>query len=709
MKLKAKSKQEQTARLGVCVKPPVPIWLFTLVESFLLTLITEMFARRSVGAAFVFMVKNPIAFFLGMCIIAATVSVAMLFHKKAFTVTIVSLFWLAAGFADWILLNRRTGSPLSAIDLQLNMEAVLMATIYYDWWQIILAGIAALALIVGLVILLIKSPRYRRDIKVGFIRLLVCLLAGTVLLLIGLETKHVARTLKPSMYHAYLDNGFAYTFGYSFFDTGIQKPENYSEQEVETVSGIEIEVEEENERYYEDFIEFVRSEIFKETPEGYTADAVDTIKELALGDDDIEDGDKPNIIMIQLESFCDPRVFSNYVIEGDPTPNFNKLRESYTTGKLGVPTVSGGTANTEFEVLTGCNLDFFGSGEFPFYTVLKDEVCESLALDLKTIGYSSSMLHSYTGSFYYRNTVYSNLCFDRFVSLEYMDGYTVTPKGWAKDKILEKYILQCMETTDEPDFLYTITVQTHGAYPALPEGVTCPINITSAEDNEKDLEAMQYYVTMLLEVDEFIKELTETLSSFPEKTIVVMYGDHLPGMSFSIEDLPDGNMYATDYLIWSNYDIEKQDMDLEAYQLGAYVLKLAGLNPGVMVRFHQSQMGTPDYLDNLAVLEYDLMYGEHYVYNGRQLSRKDEMSYGVEPVTLESAEVSGQGHLFVEGNNFTAASIVLIDGKEQDTVFVSPTLLIVTDVKPDAGAQIAVAQIAMDNVTLSTTETIIYD
>lgn len=97
-----------------------------------------------------------------------------------------------------------------------------------------------------------------------------------------------------------------------------------------------------------------------------------------------------------------------------------------------VPSVGAGTANTEFEILTGMTLDYFGAGEYPYKTVLQDETCESMAYNLRELGYRTGVLHNNTGSFYSRNKVFANLGFDYFVSSEYMENLSYNPIGWAK-------------------------------------------------------------------------------------------------------------------------------------------------------------------------------------------------------------------------------------------------------------------------------------
>lgn len=144
-----------------------------------------------------------------------------------------------------------------------------------------------------------------------------------------------------------------------------------------------------------------------------------------------------------------------------------------------MPCFGAGTANTEFEVQTGMNMDDFGPGEYPYKTVLQSKVCESMAYDLKEKGYATHALHDNDGTFYDRYKVFSHLGYEDFTSIEYMDNIEMTPMGWAKDKILTGEIGKILDSTDGSDYIYTISVQGHGDYPSdYPEGFVPEITVT---------------------------------------------------------------------------------------------------------------------------------------------------------------------------------------------------------------------------------------
>lgn len=94
------------------------------------------------------------------------------------------------------------------------------------------------------------------------------------------------------------------------------------------------------------------------------------------------DSNRPNIVVVQLESFFDVNRLKDIEFSENPLPNFTQLSKRCASGFLSVPVIGAGTVNSEFEMLTGMNIDDFGIGEYPYKTVLKEKTCESLAYNL---------------------------------------------------------------------------------------------------------------------------------------------------------------------------------------------------------------------------------------------------------------------------------------------------------------------------------------
>ena len=190
----------------------------------------------------------------------------------------------------------------------------------------------------------------------------------------------------------------------------------------------------------------------------------------------------PNIIVVQLESYFDVANAEFFTTSEDACPNLHNLYQNYSSGYFKVPSVGAGTANTEFEVLTGMNLRYFGPGEYPYKTYSKKHPTESAATALAALGYGTHALHDNTGNFYSRANVFNNMGFDTFTSKEFMNVLQTTENGWAKDEILTQHIMEAMDTSDQEDFVFTVSVQGHGNYPETQVIENPKIKVEGIED-----------------------------------------------------------------------------------------------------------------------------------------------------------------------------------------------------------------------------------
>ncbi len=391
-----------------------------------------------------------------------------------------------------------------------------------------------------------------------------------------------------------------------------------------------------------------------------------------------EEQEYPNIICILLESFVDPEMITFLETDQDPIPNFHVLYNNYTSGYLEVPVVGAGTANTEFEILTGMGMQFFGLGEYPYKTVLKQTNCESIASDLKTLGYGAHVVHNNGGNFYSRRNAFSMMGFDTFTSKEMMDIRDYTPIGtWPTDDILIGEVEKSLDyTPDKPDFVYTITVEGHGDYPREQILENPDIQVSAATDESMQY-AWEYYVNQLHEVDEFIGELIQMLEERDEKTFVVMFGDHLPTMNLTEEDMATGSLFQTKYATWNNFGLEKEDKNMTSYQLLADMTKDLGISNGTMFTFHQNRDSFPleeDYQKSMELLQYDILYGDHYCYGGGNPYPASDLVMGTQDVIIDKL-METENYCYVIGKNFTKWSKVFINDTRIGTSYLSSNLL----------------------------------
>ena len=646
---------------------------YAAVWALLLNLLIETLGRFPTAGIFgglTFMVHSPLVFLYNALILYATLVLASLSKRRVFFFTIISIFWLGIGIINGVILTQRM-TPFTVKDLSNLNDGLTIVTNYLSNYEII-GAIAAGLIAVGLLVLLfIKGPQKRGGVKRK--RNLVAVLlviAFTFLSSSFVIRAGIVQTFFGNLAYAYRDYGVVYCFVNTWLNTGISKPDGYSKEEILSI--------------------FDKKE---------------------LGDDNAmlltqkdEDEKHPNILFLQLESFIDPMTIQSIQLSQDPCPNFRRLMQTYSSGELTVPACGAGTANVEFEVLTGLSVKFFGPGEYPYKAVLKEKTGESLAYDLDSLGYTSHAIHNHRAVFYNRNSVFSNMGFDTFTSVEYMKNVEKTPKNWAKDDVLTECITDALDSTDGRDMIYTISVQGHGKYP--PEQVLQnPLIEVTAAPSEELKWKYEYYVNQIYEMDQFIKALTDTLAKREEPTVLVMYGDHIPALDMTEDDLESGNLYGTQYLIWNNMGLKKDDENLHAYQLAAHVMEMLDMQVGTIFTYQQNHKNSETYLADLKALGYDMLYGKYYIYGGTNPFKPTNLKMGVNDITIDEIVKIGDKY-YIKGRNFTQYSKVTLDGKELKTIYLGENVLgLLEDVDPDDADKMKVSQIEnKSGEILSTTE-----
>ena len=637
-----------------------------------LELLVELSNRGlSPARLFQFIARNPGAFFFGALIILTSLVFSELFKPRQAVLATTAILWLTLGALQYLVSKERT-LPLSSVDILMIKEAFTLIALYYTWPQIILMFATAFAVIFLIITLFARMKRREKynfptslAVFAGFV--VLCFMLATLGMRSGMFPQHF-----DNLMDAYYDYGFVTCFTFTFGQRGIGRPETYSPESV--------------------------AEILDNIDEDDAGELVYPV---------FGEGDNlahPNIVFVQLESFVDPAIFAGCEYSADPTPFFNRLCSRFPSGLLYVPTIGGGTANTEFEVITGLNRDFFGAGESPYNTILLEKACETVCYDLRDYGYISTSIHNNTATFYGRDSVYSMLGFDRFVPLEYMQDVQYNELGWAKDAVLTGEILSALDTTDARDLVFCVGVESHGKYGETYEPRPGDIEVLGAPE-QIPLAPLQNYVNVLSGPDGFLEELVRALVRFDEPTIVVIYGDHLPALDLENDLLTTGSVYASRYVIWNNFGGKFDAPDLQAYRLSANLLKQLGFSGGVVTKLHQSvdpgETGE-EYLGKLEMLEYDMLYGDQEAFGGEYPYEPARMRMGSRTITIAGADRQYR-RLLVTGENFTEFSTIMIGDQPVDTLFIDSQHVAARIDDPTAFDRFCVAQVARDGTVLGRT------
>lgn len=627
--------------------------IFHALLACIINFVIEAISRHSVVAAWDYMTGTPLVFLYNAFMIFVTFSIVYLFKRRIFVRMIIGAIWVILGIANgYILLKRVT--PFNAQDLKIAGDGIALINNYCNGFEVVVIAVGAVALLIWLISMWRRGGQYAGKIHhiVALIGIIVCGVLYTFVTNIAID-KRVVSTYFGNIAFAYEDYGLPYCFSASLFNTGISEPNGYTKKAM--------------------------AKIDKDGELNQTA--------ASRSSDEL-----PNIIVVQLESYFDVANAEFFTTSEDACPNLHNLYQNYSNGYFKVPSVGAGTANTEFEVLTGMNLRYFGPGEYPYKTYSKKHPTESAATALASLGYGTHALHDNTGNFYSRANVFNNMGFDTFTSKEFMNVLQTTENGWAKDEILTQHIMEAMDTTKQEDFVFTVSVQGHGNYPETQVIENPKIKVEGIED-EALKNKWEYYVNQVYEMDQFVGDLIKAVEERNEPSVVVFYGDHLPTMGLKAEDLKSRYLYNTNYVIWDNIGLQKQDKNIPAYQLMSEVLNRLDIHSGTVFNYHQQRKGTKNYLSDLELLQYDILYGKQYVYNGKAPITEGHMVMGIRNVSLSSIVPQLNSGYSLYGENFTKYSRVYVNGEKQKSSFLNNTRINLSETELKDGDVIQVGQV----------------
>lgn len=406
---------------------------------------------------------------------------------------------------------------------------------------------------------------------------------------------------------------------------------------------------------------------------------------------------KPNIIVVLSESLWDVTQIPGVTFNKDPLPNLHALQKQYSSGTMLSPQFGGGTANVEFEVLTGNTMRFLPQGSVPYNQYISKQV-DSIASITARQGYTSTAVSPFHSWYYKSSDVYRNFGFHNYISLEYFAPNYEGP--YIADNEVGKVIINATSRTSGPDFVFANTMENHFHY--FPGKFTeNSFQITSNVPAEtKGL--LETYARGANDADRMLQQLVEHYNSIDEPTIIVYFGDHLPSLGdeykafkeskyITGESDPDflNKMYRVPLLIWNNYLPEqpRETLNMSPLFVSPYVLNMAKL-PGsyytdyLYSLFKKIPVIPPkNYYDKFAIkeadlkpyetLQYDILFGDQHAYKDRQLSIIDKDFYlGLGPIKIDTvtpqqpSSASNEWQAGISGQNMPAGSILFINGKK---------------------------------------------
>ena len=651
-------------------------FVFHAILSMLVVFLVEFASRWDVVESFKFITLTPLVFVYNSFIVFASLTLVYMFRRRGFARVLICSFWIILGIINGIVLSNRV-TPFGFADLAVISDLTTMLKTYVSPLMAVLIVIGVTLFIFVCSIIYAKGPIYKGKQRriVSLISILSIIFMAIPFITSIAQERNVVASYFTNIAQGYKDYGFVYAFSSGVVNRGMSKPDGYDEEVIAALQ------------------EAVASE-----------KAITTVTS--------ENG--PNIITVLLESFVDPYEYNFMTYSQDPTPFFHYLEDNYTSGYMITPVVGAGTANAEFEILTGMKLQYFGTGEYPYKTILKEIDCESIAAVMKSLGYGTHAVHNNGGKFYSRDNAFSMMGFDSFTSKEMMNITDFTPTDdWAEDSILAEEIIKTLTSTEnQPDLTYGITVGSHGVY-AEEEVLENPYCEVYGLESEADTNKWTYYMHQINKTDQFMQDLCAGLNALDEDTIVVFWGDHLPTMGLEDSDMVSGDIYKTKYVTWNNFGLEEDDKDLYAYQLMSDILNTIGVHEGTMVSYHQTQADREyqDYIDGIEMLQYDILYGERYCYeNGVTPYPPTKIVMGIDRIYINDMYLSKEvkNRVVIEGSGFTQWSRVFVNGEKVGTEYVSDTEIMISTTRVKSGDEIIVKQLGAKSSVFSSSNSWFY-
>lgn len=328
-----------------------------------------------------------------------------------------------------------------------------------------------------------------------------------------------------------------------------------------------------------------------ERPETYSIERVKSILEEIHYNKEEQKIIPQNILLIMNESFADLEYINEIMTDMELLPYIKNINKNVIKGYLHVPVFGAGTANTEYEVLTGNSISFLAAGTVAYQVnVFANEY--GLSSTLKSQNYNSYALHPYIAENWNRELVYQYMGFDDFLSID--DWKEIEYLRWCvSDKAAYNKLIEIYQKTNEKFFAFLVTMQNHGGYATEWDNFQNTIQL----HYKNDYPQTERYLSLLQESDRAFGELIEFFSNVQEPTIIIMFGDHQAQIEDKFyEELFQKSLkellfeekqkrYVTPFIIWTNYDIqENYYVEMSTNYFGSYILSLTGLE---MTPYHQ--------------------------------------------------------------------------------------------------------------------------
>ena len=373
-------------------------------------------------------------------------------------------------------------------------------------------------------------------------------------------------------------------------------------------------------------------------PEGYSKEAVQKIvqKYQKIAEENNKNrkkisDEKVNVVYVMSESFIDPKLGKHLYDYGnkEPIPYTQEIKKSQSSGWAASSEYGGGTANVEFEALTGLSNFFINS--IPYTSIVPaNKDTPSIVKNFNENGYKTIAMHPYNRNMYRREVVYPNLGFQEYKSADnFKNNSKIDNSKYISDESAFNEVLAELKNSQKPEFIHLVTMQNHMPYEenAYSEH---NFNVNAKNGaNPENAKNVQAYLEGISRSDKAMKNFLSEIEKLNEKTVVVFWGDHWPGIYGEMfeKELNKNDIRRTPLFVYSNFKKEKQDLGTSSLiynqilalntfnsKLSPFQYLLSDLRekyPALTKQFVKTDEKS-DVLKDFEMIEYDILSGNKY-------------------------------------------------------------------------------------------------
>ena len=318
-------------------------------------------------------------------------------------------------------------------------------------------------------------------------------------------------------------------------------------------------------------------------PEDYDIEKVQEIYD-SYADLEVAKTSLPDVIFILNETLYDLSQSMDIQTDVDCFSNIRSIEDLHG-GYAIVPSIGGGTNNTEYELLTSNSLQMMPN--ITPFNVLSMHGENSIVSHLKRLGYETLAAHSLTGENYSRVLRYPEMGFDHVYfgeDFKNLEGYRDPERH--TDESVYKNMIDWYEKMpeDTPRFGYLLTYQNHSPFD-LNDDSKDTVHVLN--DLGEYTDDVNEFLSCMSVSDKAFKDLTDYFKDHERDVVICMVGDHSPSLPFYSSDDLYPNIYKEDselllrktpLFIWANFELEDVAFDtISVNQIAPTILEMAGI------------------------------------------------------------------------------------------------------------------------------------